>query len=286
MRFKRNLTVLLLAISETGWSDRTATLLISLVFISVVILFPVIHFVYSVTHKNSAEAPSTDPHPVPSYEKPKAVLEPEPELVPKSEAEPEAEPEIVFRLILLPDPGISPRHRCRDTCRYLWHEALVIRSASTPTISNDACICLWSALFYTAVKTIRSQDSVRRIYSYFTDTLMDFITEEHRPEAVIFQIRKLYRHYQPGLNQCGIDPRTVNGRLQLWNYLLTQCPELLSRADIRHRFLSASQRVWFATARAFPQSHPLPRPANIKYSISPSEDQNVRFSLDDGSELP
>ena len=249
--------------SGSSQSESSTSLVLVIVFVSALIILPCLWVIRSCTRPGTVDPSSPPSNQVPAP----APTEPEPQSLPQPD------PDIVFRPVLPAPPIISPHSRCRDTLHYLWHESLTIRNASDPVISNDACIYLWSALFYTAVKTLRSQDSVRRVYKYFSEVTADYIIEEHHPEVVVARIREAYRSIQPYLNQCGIDPRTVNGRLELWNFLIVYSQELLCRPDIRPHFMSAAQRVWVTVAKAFPQSRPVPKLSRIQYSFREQPEQ-------------
>ena len=177
------------------------------------------------------------------------------------------DPDVEFRPVLMPETEVSVHTRCRDTCRYLWYETLMLRSSTTPPISSDTCVYLWTALFYTAVKTLRNQSSVDRIYSYFAEVTGEFVTEEQYTELVIAKVRETYRNLRPALNSSGIDPRSGNARLALWNLLISTNQELLQRPDVRPYFLAAAERVWKTVADVFPQSHPYPKAGEVQYSI-------------------
>lgn len=177
------------------------------------------------------------------------------------------DPDVDFRLVLMPETEVSAHTRCRDTCRYLWYETLMLRNSTTPPISSDACVYLWTALFYTAVKTLRNQASVDRIYSYFAEITAEFVTEDRYTTLVITKVRDTYRSLRQPLNDSGIDPRSGNGRLALWNFLISSNPELLQHSDIRKGFLEATERVWKMIGDVFPQSHPYPKSGEVQYSL-------------------
>lgn len=207
-------------------------------------------------------------------EPPVQAADPPPQTEPVVDSEPlppeylaAPDPDMDFRIVLLPESGVSVHARCRDTCRYLWYETLMLRSSTSPPVSSDACVYLWTALFYTAVKTLRNQDSVNRIYSYFSEVTKEFVTEEEYADLVVAKVRSAYRSLRQPLNESGIDPRSGNGRLSLWNFLISFCPELLQRPDLRPGFLAATERVWKTVAKVFKQSHPTPKLGHIQYSI-------------------
>ena len=189
----------------------------------------------------------------------------QPPLPPQTFTKPD--PDVDFRLVLMPETEVSAHTRCRDTCRYLWYETLMLRSSTTPPISSDACVYLWTAMFYTAVKTLRNQASVDRIYSYFAEITAEFVTEDQYTTLVIAKVRDTYRSLRHPLNASGIDPRSGNGRLALWNLLISINPELLQHSDIRKGFLDATERIWKMIGDVFPQSHPYPKSGEVQYSL-------------------
>lgn len=193
-----------------------------------------------------------------------ATIDPQ-SLPPQTFAKPD--PDVDFRPVILPESEVSAHTRCRDTCRYLWYETLMLRNCTKPLISSDATVYIWTALFYTAVKTLRSQSSVNRIYSYFSETTSEFVTEAQYTDLVVAKVREVYRELREPLNDSGIDPRTANGRRDLWRFLEDHSKELNFRPDLAHEFLCASQRVWEMIKDVFPQAHPYPKAGDIRYSI-------------------
>lgn len=200
-------------------------------------------------HTSVSGSPEIDPPPLP----------------PQTFAKPD--PDVDFRPVILPESEVSAHTRCRDTCRYLWYETLMLRNCTKPLISSDATVYIWTALFYTAVKTLRSQSSVNRIYSYFSETTSEFVTEAQYTDLVVAKVREVYRELREPLNDSGIDPRTANGRRDLWRFLEDHSKELNFRPDLAYGFLCASQRVWEMIKDVFPQAQPYPKAGDIRYSI-------------------
>ena len=233
-----------------------------LVIFSLPITVPCICYKLYVFYKNRLIKETSKPK-IP-FTNEKAEGNPQP-LPPQTFSKPD--PDVDFWPVLLPESEVSPHTRCRDTCRYLWYETLMIRSRVTPPPTSDACIYLWTALFYTAVKTLRSQASVDRIYSYFAVTTGEFVTEARYTDLVVDKVRTVYRQLREPLNKSGIDPRTANGRRDLWHFLEEYSGEFLNRPDLEDVFLSSSQRVWQMIADVFPQAHPYPKAGDIRYSI-------------------
>ena len=188
-----------------------------------------------------------------------------PSLPPQTFANPD--PDVDFRPVILPESEVHSNTRCRDACRYLWYETLMLRNCTKPLISSDATVYIWTALFYTAVKTLRSQSSVNRIYSYFSETTSEFVTEAQYTDLVVAKVREVYRELREPLNDSGIDPRTANGRRDLWRFLEDHSKELNLRPDLAYEFLCASQRVWEMIKDVFPQAQPYPKAGDIRYSI-------------------
>lgn len=200
-------------------------------------------------HTSVSGSPEIDPPPLP----------------PQTFAKPD--PDVDFRPVILPKSEVSAHTRCRDTCRYLWYETLMLRSSAKPLISSDATVYIWTALFYTAVKTLRSQSSANRIYSYFSETTSEFVTEAQYTDLVVAKVREVYRELRETLNDSGIDPRTANGRRDLWRFLGDHSKELNLRPDLAYEFLCASQCVWEMIKDVFPQAQPYPKAGDIRYSI-------------------
>lgn len=177
------------------------------------------------------------------------------------------DPEIVFHFAPGLDPAVSVHARCRDTCHYLWYETLLVRSSTSPPLSSNSTIYIWTALFYTAVKTLRSQGAVDRIYDYFREATGKFVTEEKYRYLVVMKVREVYRSIRPLLNDSSIDPRTANGRRDLWFLIAERIPET-GDPQLQNEFESASQRVWQTIADVFPQAQPYPKAGDIRYSIN------------------
>lgn len=175
-------------------------------------------------------------------------------------------PEIVFRFAPGLDPAVSVHARCRDTCHYLWYETLLVRSSISPHLSSNSTIYIWTALFYTAVKTLRSQGAVDRIYDYFREATGKFVTEEKYRYLVVMKVREIYRSIRPLLNNSEIDPRTSNGRRDLW-FLIAECIPEAGDPQLQNEFEAASERVWQTISDVFPQAQPYPKAGDIRYSI-------------------
>lgn len=240
--------------SSSNYSD--SSLIPVLLFASASFLIFYLLVIRNFTH-SSAE--SLEPTP-----RKTDTVSPPPTLAPPP---PQPDPDIEFRIVLLPESSISTHSRCRDTCRYLWYETLMLRSHNPPSISSETCVYLWTALFYIAAITLRNQDSVGRIYDYFAEITSEFVSEEQYKGLVVEKIRAIYRTLRQPLNTSKIDPRSDNGRLELWNYLILTSPELLARPGIRINFLAASERVWKTISDVFPQSRPYPYIEDIRFSL-------------------
>lgn len=186
-------------------------------------------------------------------------------------------PEVVFRLPYSFETEVSVHARCRDTCRYLWYETLLIRSRTSPPISSNSCIYIWTALFYTVVKTLRSQDSVNRIYSYFDEVTGVFVTEIQYQQLVIDKVREVYRSIRETLNESGIDPRTTSGRHELWLLIAQYIPEG-DDPRLQEEFEASAERIWQTIADVFPQARPYPKSdtEKIQYSV---RDDELPFDL-------
>lgn len=220
---------------------------------------------------NNTRAPSSNTQSNPKHPEPPKVIvstpfsEQDHSLPPQTFAKPD--PDVDFRPVILPESEVSAHTRCRDTCRYLWYETLMLRNCTKPLISSDATVYIWTALFYTAVKTLRSQSSVNRIYSYFSETTSEFVTEAQYTDLVVAKVREVYRVLREPLNDSGIDPRTAKGRRDLWRFLEDHSKELNLRPDLAYEFLCASQRVCEMIKDVFPQAQPYPKAGDIRYSI-------------------
>lgn len=176
------------------------------------------------------------------------------------------DPKISFRPEAGPETNVARHTRCCDTCRYLWYETLLIRSRISPPLSSNSTVFIWTALFYTAVKTLRSQDTVDRIYAYFAPVTGEFVTEVQYRDLVVKKVQEVYRSIRPLLNDSDIDPRTANGRRDLWFLIAQQIPEG-DDPNLQAEFEAAAGRIWQTVADVFPQAQPYPKAGDIRYSI-------------------
>ena len=260
--------------SASNGDDTGVPLALLFLFISSIFFYPFLHIIYKSTQSDTKPSftplPEKQSHLNPSTEQshnaiPNLKTNISPPLPAQTFTEPD--PNVDFRIVLLPETQVSVHNRCRDTCRYLWYETLMLRNSTKPVISSDACVYLWTSLFYVAVKTLRNQSSVDRIYSYFAEVTAEFVTENQYTDLVIAKVRDTYRSLRQPLNDSCIDPRSGNGRLALWNFLISSNPELLLHSDLRKSFLAATERVWKMIGDVFPQSHPYPKSGEVQYSL-------------------
>ena len=260
--------------SVSNSADSGAPLFLVILLTSAIFFYPCLYIIFKAAHTDTKSSITHTPKKLSplstsANQSPSAIptqkTNTSPPLPPQTFTKPD--PDVDFRLVLMPETEVSAPTRCRDTCRYLWYETLMLRSSTTPPISSDACVYLWTAMFYTAVKTLRNQASVDRIYSYFAEITAEFVTEDQYTTLVIAKVRDTYRSLRHPLNASGIDPRSGNGRLALWNLLISINPELLQHSDIRKGFLDATERIWKMIGDVFPQSHPYPKSGEVQYSL-------------------
>lgn len=101
-------------------------------------------------------------------------------------------------------------------CELIWTKSILFSRYVTGDPSVACTTYVWTSFFYVITKSIRDQELVDRIYSYYEDSTRPFVHANDAPDKVIQYVITRYRRFRPILNESGIDPRSPAGLHELW----------------------------------------------------------------------
>lgn len=163
-------------------------------------------------------------------------------------------------------------------CKTIWKEVFRYRFFLKYTLSHSSLAYLWTILFYSVIKSLRSQSIANEIYSVFTESTVSLFSDKEKGHSFCDECTIVYKAIAPMLNRSEIDPRTDAGKELLWTIFCDYTfKDSTYPSDAKERFFIAIKNAVSNThslcATAPSQIYtPVNKSPQVQYSISlPSE---------------
>lgn len=142
---------------------------------------------------------------------------------------------------------------------YLWECVDVLEYHTGYYISFHTLSYLWAAYFYVFAKSIRSQSIVDELYMNFSKDARSYFGNRISGVHPYITLANSYKRIAPVLNASKIDPRTIEGRNQLWElisewvYFPDDCKDAA-----RKKFCLDCITIRFFVAKLYDIDYPIP----------------------------
>lgn len=222
------LIILSSAISSRGYKRLSYVVLIvsmlpSFAFpVSLFIAFPILHICDKLRKKRPVQPPANpvDP-PSPPFQRIAPIARSSPTNVPALQPSPPVLQPPVSEPPLTPQREVNPSTLHTPAyyiCHYTWRFVDLYISEVGGNIDRKQHMYLWSACFYAVTKAIGNQQFIDEIYSHFETFAIRRVADPVHRSFVVDDMRADYREIRPLLNASKINPCTVGGIQQLWDF--------------------------------------------------------------------
>ena len=158
-------------------------------------------------------------------------------------------------------------------CEFIWFELDQYVKHADPLLSHQSQMHLWGIYFYVIVRTIKDQQFIDSIYSYFDSCATARLVNPNSRIYTVDLLRKYYREIRIPLNELHIDPANDDGQNELWSFTVAHIyGDCSPPSNSKKCFLSAVNNITRLSKLYYTKANNSSNYSTRRFSISPPDD--------------